>query len=166
MSTPTIKRFARPYDDPPPAGAEGWEELYPYYVHFREDRRELEESRFWFADTQHWPVVFKPFDAITVEFACRCLGQYNTRHYIIPPANGIDYRVHNGYLYMSPVAVPEEEIGPRVPQFMERAGHYFQNWPTLLENWQSKIKRVIDDLEALEFEPLPDVVPLDWVTGG
>ena len=60
-----------------------------------------------------------------VEFACKCLGQYNTRHYLIPPANGIDYRVHNGYIYMSPVAVPEDEIAARVPQFLERAGHYF-----------------------------------------
>ena len=129
MSTPTIKRFASPYDDPPPAGAEGWEALYPYYLHFRDDRREFEESRFWFADTQHWPTVFKPFDTITVEFAIRCLGQYNTRHYVIPPANGIDYRVHNGYVYMSPVGVPEEQIPARVPEFLERAGHYFANWP-------------------------------------
>ena len=45
-----------------------------------------------------------------VEFASRCLGQYNTRHYLMPPANGIDYRVHNGYCYMNPVAVPEADI--------------------------------------------------------
>ena len=76
-----------------------------------------------------------------VEFACQCLGQYNTRHYLIPPANGIDYRVHNGYVYMCPVAVPEEEIPARVPQFLARAGHYFANWPTLLENWQRKMRR-------------------------
>ena len=160
------KRFISPYDDAAPAGAEGWEELYPYFLTFRDNLREAEEAKFWFADLAHWPRVFKPFDTIMVEYACKCLGQYNTRHYMIPPANGIDYRVHNGYLYMSPVAVPEAEIGPRVPVFLERAGHYFQNWPTLLENWQVKIKRVIEDLEALEFEPIPDVVPADWVTGG
>ena len=110
MSTIEAKRFVSPYEDPAPEGAEGWEELYPYYLHFREDRREFEEGRFWFADLQHWPTVFKPFDTITVEFAIKCLGQYNTRHLLIPPANGIDYRVHNGYVYMSPVAVPEAEI--------------------------------------------------------
>ena len=37
---------------------------------------------------------------------------------------------------MSPVAVAPENIGPRVPQFLERAGHYFQNWDSLLDNWQ------------------------------
>jgi pyruvate,water dikinase len=166
MSTTEAHRFVSPYDDPAPEGAEGWEELYPYYLRFREDRREFEEGRFWFADLQHWPTVFKPFDTITVEFAIKCLGQYNTRHLLIPPANGIDYRVHNGYVYMSPVPVPEDEIPGRVPHFTERAGHYFQNWPALLENWQTKIRRVIGDLEALEFEPLPDMVDLEWVRGG
>ena len=34
MSTPTAKRFISPYDDPAPEGAEGWQELYPYYLHF------------------------------------------------------------------------------------------------------------------------------------
>ena len=109
------KRFISPYDDAAPAAAEGWQDLYPYYLHFREDRREIEEGKFWFADLAHWPRVFKPFDTIMVEFASRCLGQYNTRHYLIPPANGIDYRVHNGYDYMSPVAVPEADIPARVP---------------------------------------------------
>jgi pyruvate, water dikinase len=166
MSTTEVNRFVSPYDDPAPDGAEGWEELYPYYLRFREDRREFEESRFWFADLQHWPTVFKPFDTITVEFAIKCLGQYNTRHLLIPPANGIDYRVHNGYVYMSPVPVPDEEIPARVPQFTERAGHYFANWTSLLENWETKVRRVIADLEALEFEPLPDVVPLQWIKEG
>ncbi len=166
MSTTEAERFVSPYDDPAPEGAEGWEELYPYYLRFREDRREFEEGRFWFADLQHWPTVFKPFDTITVEFAIKCLGQYNTRHLLIPPANGIDYRVHNGYVYMSPVPVPEEEIPGRVPQFAERAGHYFENWNSLLANWETKVRRVIADLEALEFEPLPEVVPLEWIKEG
>jgi pyruvate,water dikinase len=166
MSTTEVNRFVSPYDDPAPNGAEGWEELYPYYLRFREDRREFEESRFWFADLQHWPTVFKPFDTITVEFAIKCLGQYNTRHLLIPPANGIDYRVHNGYVYMSPVPVPAEGIPARVPQFTERAGHYFANWTSLLENWETKVRRVIADLEALEFEPLPEVVPIEWIKEG
>ena len=101
-----------------------------------------------------------------VEFASRCLGQYNTRHYLVPPANGVDYRVHNGYNYMSPIAVPEDEIGARIPQFLERAGHYYANWPTLLENWHVKMHQVIADLEAIDFQPLPEVVPLEWIIEG
>ena len=103
---------------------------------------------------------------MTVEFAVKCLGQYNTRHYLIPPANGVDYRIHNGYCYMSPVAVAPELIAGRVPQFMERAGYYFQNWDSLLANWDKKVRANIAELEALHFEKLPDVVPLDWVTEG
>ena len=84
-----------------------------------------------------------------VEYAVKCLGQYNTRHLLVPPANGVDYRIHNGYLYMSPMAVAPEKIPARVPHFLERAGFYFQNWNTLLENWHVKVRKVIDALEAL-----------------
>jgi pyruvate,water dikinase len=166
MSLQATERFISPYEDAAPAGAEGWQDLYPYYLTFRPERREIEDGKFWFADLAHWPRVFKPFDTIMVEFACKCLGQYNTRHYLIPPANGIDYRVHNGYVYMNPVAVAEEDIPARVPQFLARAGHYFANWPALLEHWETKMRRVIADLEAIAFEPLPEVVPEEWVFDG
>lgn len=162
----THVKFPSPYDVKAPPGAEGWQELYPYYLVFQENLKDKEEGKFWFCDSQHWPSPFKPFDAVTVEFAVKCLGQYNTRHYLIPPANGIDYRIHNGYCYMSPVAVAADLISARVPQFLERAGHYFQNWDTLLANWDRKVRANIAELEALHFEKLPEVVPLDWVTEG
>ncbi len=122
------KSFPSPYELKAPAGSEGWESLYPYNLVFREELREQEEGRFWFCDSQHWPNVFKPFEVTMVEFASRNLGAYNTRHYLVPPANGIDYRIHNGYNYFSPVPVPPEQIAARVPHFLERAGYYFQNW--------------------------------------
>jgi len=84
-------RFPSPYDLKAPQGAEDWKRLYPYYLVFQDNLKPKEESKFWFCDSQHWPTPFKPFDAVTVEFAVKCLGQYNTRHYLIPPANGVDY---------------------------------------------------------------------------
>ena len=83
-------RFPSPYDLPPPSGAEDWKGLYPYYLTFKDKLRGEEDAKFWFCDAQHWPSPFKPFDAITVEFAVKCLGQYNTRHYMVPPANGVE----------------------------------------------------------------------------
>jgi pyruvate,water dikinase len=159
-------KFPSPYELKAPAGAEGWQEMYPYYLLFQDRLREQEDRKFWFCDSQHWPSPFKPFDTVTVEFAVKCLGQYNTRHYLIPPANGVDYRIHNGYCYMSPVAVAPQDIAARVPQFLERAGHYFQNWDQLLDNWHKKVRANIADMEALHFEKLPDVVPLDWIKTG
>lgn len=158
--------FPSAYDLKAPKGAEGWRNLYPYYLTFQDNLRDKEDAKFWFCDSQHWPNPFKPFDAITVEFAVKCLGQYNTRHYLVPPANGVDYRIHNGYCYMSPIAVAPDQIEARIPHFLARAGHYFQNWDSLIENWHRKVKANIDEMEAIHFEKLPDVVPLDWVTGG
>jgi pyruvate,water dikinase len=125
-------RFPSPYDLKAPQGAEGWREFYPYFTLFQDELKSADEKRFWFCDAQHWPTPFRPFDTIMVEYACKCLGQYNTRHLLVPPANGVDYRIHNGYLYMSPMAVPPDQIPARVPHFLERAGFYFQNWNALL----------------------------------
>lgn len=162
----TKTKFSSPYEHKAPAGAEGWKELYPYFLVFQDNLREREDAKFFFCDSQHWPNVFKPFDAMTVEFAVKCLGQYNTRQYLIPPANGIDFKIHNGYCYMSPVGVAPEDIGPRVPQFLERAGHYFQNWNQLLDNWHVKVKANIHEMEAIHFEKLPEVIDIEWVKSG
>jgi pyruvate, water dikinase len=159
-------KFPSPYDLDAPKGAEGWRDLYPYYALFQEERKAGDESQFWFCDAQHWPTPFRPFDTIMADYAVKCLGQYNTRHLLVPPANGVDYRILNGYLYLSPIAVAPEKIPERVPHFLERAGFYFQNWNKLLDNWHVKVRGVIDALDALRFELLPDMVPKEWVLEG
>ena len=166
MSPRAAKSFPSPYSVKAPKGAEGWQQLYPYYLTFQESLRKQEDAKFWFCDSQHWPNVFKPFEVIGVEFASRCLGAYTSRHYIIPPANGIDFRIHMGYNYFSPVGVPPEQIAERVPHFMERAGHYFANWNDALENWRKDVLKNIAEIEAINWEPLPEMVPLEDVTGG
>ena len=162
---PSVKSFPRPSQLPVPPGAQGWEQLYPYHLVFQ-NLSGPEDEKFWFCDSQHWPTVFKPFETIGGEFAVKCLGQYNTRHLLIPPANGIEFKIHLGYLYMSPVPVPEHEIPARVPEFERRAGHYFQNWDSLLQQWRGKVRATIDELEALSFTALPDVVPFDDIVAG
>lgn len=162
----SARKFPSPYDLPAPPGAEDWRSMYPYYMVFRDELRAQEEGKFWFCDSQHWPNPFRPFESLTVEFAVKCLGQYNTRHYLVPPANGVEYRFHNGYCYMSPVAVPADRIAARVPQFMERAGHYFANWDQLLDKWYGKVRDNIRELESLNFEPLPETVPIEWIKEG
>jgi pyruvate,water dikinase len=167
MATTGNHRFASPFDVKTPPGAEGWQDLYPYYLVFSEDRRAEEEAAFWFQDGVHWREVLYPFDSIFMEFALKCLSQYNTHFYIIPPAKGVDYRVLNGYTYLSPVAITDPNvIGPRVPHFLERAGYYFQNWNDLYAKWQKKIDRVIADLETVQFTDLPEMEDKQWITDG
>ncbi|WP_425072790.1 PEP-utilizing enzyme [Sagittula sp. S175] len=158
--------FPSAFEVPTPAGAEGWESLYPYYTHFQAARREQEDNTFWFCNSQHWPTPFRPFDTVMLDFAIKGLGQYNTRHLLVPPANGVDYRILNGYVYFSPVAVAPEKIEARVPQFMERAGHYFMNWGDLYAQWKDKVLAKIKELDALNFAELPEVEDIDVVTGG
>ncbi|WP_255209579.1 PEP-utilizing enzyme [Glutamicibacter mysorens] len=164
--TMTMKSFPKPSDLPVPAGAEGWEEIYPYYLVFQDELKEAEDAKFWFCDSQHWPTVFKPFETIGGEFAVKCLGQYNARHLMIPNANGIDFRIHLGYLYMSPIPVPDEQIAARVPEFEARIGHYFGDWENKLAAWHQKVKGTIAEMEALRFDPLPEIVPFEDIENG
>ncbi|GAA3796185.1 PEP-utilizing enzyme [Streptomyces phyllanthi] len=158
--------FISPYEHPVPAGAEGWQSMYPYHVLFQPERRERDESRFWFCDSQHWPTVLKPFETVGPELAAKCLGQFNTRHFLVPPANGMDCRIHQGYVYLSPIVVPQDEVPARVPEFLRRAGHYFQHWDELVDNWKGKVLDTIRELEALRFTELPEVQPYEEIERG
>lgn len=161
-----MKSFPKPSELPVPEGAKGWEKIYPYYLVFQDKLKDEEDQKFWFCDSQHWPTVFKPFETIGAEFAVKCLGQYNARHLMIPTAKGIEFRVHLGYLYMSPIPVPEEEIAERVPEFEARIGHYFQNWQPLLDQWHTKVRDTLNEMESIEFKPLPDMVPMQDIQDG
>jgi pyruvate, water dikinase len=114
-------RFPSPFEIVAPAGAEGWQDLYSYSAVFSEERRDYEDGGFWFHDGVHWPEALTPWDAGVFEVAIASLGQYNTRHYLVPPAYGVDFRILNGYVFLSPVPAPEADIEGRVPHFMERA---------------------------------------------
>ncbi|MFF0447361.1 PEP/pyruvate-binding domain-containing protein [Streptomyces sp. NPDC004609] len=162
----TRTRFPSPYELTAPPGAEGWQRLYPYYLVFRPELRDADEHKFWFCDTQHWPRVLKPFEVSVVEFAMRCLGQYNSRYFVVPTAAGIEYRVHNGYVYMSPLAVADDEIPARATEFRRRAGHYYAHWEALLKQWKRKVLATIDEIEELDFTALPEQVPFADVESG
>ena len=65
-----------------PAGAEGWERLYPYYAVFSEDRRDYEEPKFWFHDAMHYPEPMYPFDLLMPENTWLILNQNTTNSLI------------------------------------------------------------------------------------
>ncbi len=159
-------RFPSPFDIETPDGAEGWQDLYSYSSVFGEGRRDYEDAGFWFHDGVHWPEALTPWDTTLFEFAIASLSQYNTRHYLIPPAYGVDFRILNGYVYLSPVPAPDEEIEARVPLFMERAGYYFGNWDRLYDDWLVKIRDLVRQLTELDFSSLPVMEPMEVITSG
>jgi pyruvate,water dikinase len=108
-----------------------------------------------------------PFDMVMPEQTYVVLNQNTTRYMVVPTALGIDHRVVNGYVYISPNLVEDEEdIARRAAHFEERAGHYFANWQQLYDQWVEKAKSCRERMQALEFPPLPDVEPLERVKAG
>ena len=158
--------FPSPFEIEGPDGVDGWEELYPYSSSFSEYRKDYEDQRFWFWDSMHWGKALTPWDATFMEVALASLSQMNSRHYRIPPADGVDFRILYGYAYLSPVGVDPSKIEDRVPQFMERAGHYFGNWDSLYDSWLDKVKATIADVDSIDFSPLPEMEDLEVITSG
>jgi pyruvate,water dikinase len=157
--------FQSPFEVETPEGAEGWERLYPYYAVFSEDRRDFEEPKFWFHDSMHYPDPMYPFDLLMPENTWLVLNQNTTKVFVVPTALGLDHRVVNGYVYVSPTMIDDPaEIERRAAYFNPRAGHYFENWDEIYEKWVDKAKDCRARLAALEFTQLPAMEPDEVVT--
>lgn len=160
------KRFASPFAVATPAGAEGWESMYPYYTLLSEERQEFEDSKFWFFDGMHNPEPLYPFDTIMTENWWVAVSQMSTRVWPLPLAGGIDHRIINGYLYISPNAVTDPgEISRRAEAFSVRAGHYYENWDEIYAQWEAKATDCIRRLQGIRFAPLPEREPDKAVFG-
>lgn len=156
--------FQSPFAVEPPVGAEGWERLYPYYMLFSEDRRDSEERKFWFHDSMHYPSPQYPFDTIMWEHTWVILNQNTTRFFRVPSAIGIDHRIVNGYVYLSPNIISDpDEVQRRFEHFSKRAGHYFSNWNEIYSKWVEKATDCRQRLSAITFEPLPELEPEEVV---
>lgn len=160
------QRFASPFSVQTPPGAEGWQSMYPYYALLSDEQRELEDGKFWFFDGMHNPEPLYPFDTIMTENWWVAASQMATRVWPIPPAGGIDHRIINGYLYISPNAVTDPDaVAQRAEEFAVRAGHYFENWDEIYDNWVSKATGCIERLKKIRFEPLPERAPESAIFG-
>jgi pyruvate,water dikinase len=164
------KNFQSPHEIEAIPGTEGWERMYPYHYFFTtkdKEREEYENNTFWFNDALHYPEPLYPFDIIWDEAWFLALSQFNHRIFSIPPVMGVDHRIINGNVYISPVPVTDPaEVEKRIPQFMERAGYYYENWDKLLEQWEGKMKGIISDIENIEIKPLPELEDLSVVKNG
>ncbi len=152
--------FPSPYEIETPPGCEGWEEMYPYYALFDERRRETDEQRFWFWNSMHFPLPMPAFDMACVDVPYQGIGTWQNRVFAVPPAMGIDYRVVNGYVYISgnPVTDPEQ-IAERAEFFQKRAGYYFENWDELYAKWKVKMEALIAELTELRVPELHEYEP-------
>ena len=165
-STPALGAFPSPFSIETPPGCEGWEEMYPYYAMFDERRRDTDEPRFWFWNSMHFPVPMPAFDAICIDSPYQAVGTWQNRVFAVPPAMGIDYRIVNGYVYISgnPVTDPDQ-IAERADFFQKRAGHYFANWGELYGKWKEKMQALIAELDALQVPQLPKYEPDEVALG-
>jgi pyruvate,water dikinase len=156
----TSSAFPSPYEIATPPGCEGWEEMYPYYALFAEARRDVDERRFWFWNSMHFPVPMPAFDVACIDAPYQAVGAWQNRVFAVPPAMGIDYRIVNGYVYISgnPVTDPAK-VAERAGFFQRRAAYYYENWDELYGKWKQKMEALIDEITDLRVPDLPEYEP-------
>jgi pyruvate,water dikinase len=159
--------FPSPFDIPVPHGCEGWEELYAPHVRFSEDRRHFEDGRFWFQEGLHAPEPLYPFDAIGFEWAVVALNQTNARLFAVPSSLGVECRILNGYVYISPNSVTDETTLARRAEFFDkRSGYYYEHWDELYDRWVEKVEAATAELVALKVPELSELEDESVVTEG
>ena len=150
-----------------PPELSGWEEMYPPYYLFSEERREWEERQFWYPDKIHAPEPMYPWDLIFQEAWQIALSQFNTRVFCIPPAQGVAQRMVGCYMYICAVEPPPEEIvGKKAELFQKRVFYVFEHYDELWEKWLKKFRALGKEVEDLtvpqelpQFEPDEGVFP-------
>ena len=164
---PAQAALPSPFSVGAPPGADGWESLYPVSLRFDGERPDEENAALWFRDGVHWPRVVSPFDATILQYSLTSLSQYNSRHFVVPAALGVDCRILNGYAYVSPIALDDPgRVEARTEAFRERAGYYYEHWDELYTLWRANVREVIDRLGAVHFDELPEIVPITEVLKG
>lgn len=155
--------FFREWD--PPAGAEDWASMYPYFTTPQPEGHDVEDARLWFADTMHWSRAVHPLDSIGAEAVYLGAGQNSARIFALPTSLGLDMRIVNGYVYISPTGITDpDRIDERLAHFQERAGYYYANWDTLYAQWKDKMLELVKRMRAITFPTLEEYEPLEVVT--
>jgi pyruvate, water dikinase len=153
---PERRGFPSPFDVRIPQACEGWQEMYAYHTLFGEERRAFDEGRFWFRDALHCPEPLCPFDSVWFDDAVAASNQMNARVFVVPPSLGTEYRILNGYVYVSANDVTDgDELARRAAVFARRGGHYYRDWDELYERWVEKVEDATRALEALVVPDLP-----------
>ncbi|QYJ14809.1 Chondramide synthase cmdD [Rubrobacter xylanophilus DSM 9941] len=155
-----LRAFPSPFSIETPEGCEGWEEMYPPWALFDERRREHDENRLWFWNSMHFPVPMPAFDMVEVDTPYYALGGWQNRAFAVPGAMGVDYRIVNGYVYISPNPVTDpEKIAERSRFFQQRAGYYYENWDELYARWRERMEALNREVSEIPVPGLPEYEP-------
>src|SRR5438105_2407886 len=163
----TSRAFPSPYEVPPPDGCDGYREMYPYYLTFCEERRDLDERRFWLLDRMGFPEPVLPFQLVTAESTGAAAGPADSRTFEVPVRPAAERRVLNGFVYVShaPAADPAE-VDRRGLQLLPQVGGHLRRWKELYGEWAGKVERSMAWLRDLDAPGLPEFEDEAVVTEG
>ena len=133
----TDRRLSQSVRGADPFGLRGLGGDVPVPPRVQRGSADLDESRFWFQDG-----VALPRAALPVRRACAttAASSRSTRRARASsssrPSLGVEYRILNGYVYLSANSVTDEAtLARRAELFARRGGYYYEHWDELYARW-------------------------------
>ena len=161
MSTEHADRFPFFHEAKAPAGAEGWESMYPYYLVPSEETQAHEDAAVLVR--RHHALVPRLPPLRQHRRRGRLPGRGHLQHPHLRPAGlaGPGRARGRTATSISPrwrVTDPER-IQERAAVFQKRAGYYYANWDELYGKWKTKMEGAIDSLQSISFPTLAEYDP-------
>ena len=166
-SARAVGSFPSPFEISTPPGCEGWEEMYPHYALFAEERREPDEARLWFWNSMHFPVPMPAFDITSTDGPYYALGELAEPRVRRPAGDG--HRLPRRqllHLHLGQPASPTRRRSPSGPSTSRSArATTSRTGTTLYAKWQHEDGGAPRRAQALEVPDLPEYEPEEVVFG-
>jgi len=115
-----------------------------------------EDDILWVLDTIHAPRPLKPLDGYWAYVAGEYSMAWASKNLNLPVAQGIYWRLVNGWVYIAPAEITDpEQIKRREAVFREKLDHYFKNWNDIWSRYLEELKGYINEMESWNLETEP-----------
>ena len=138
-----------------PLDCEGWEELYPPHALFVEERREFDESRFWFQDAVHFAEPYYPFDTVVVDWIDVAFCQASARLFVVPIARRRVPDARRLRLPQPRTRSPTRRPSPAGLSCLRPAAATTTSTGTAHHHWRDKVEKEVRALTALSCPNYP-----------
>ena len=121
--------------------------MYAYHALFGEDRRASRGPVLVPGRRARRRSPSTRSTASGADYGIVALNQASSRLFVVPPSLGVEYRMLNGYVYVSANPITDEaELARRAELFARRGGYYYEHWDELYERWVERVEATIAEL--------------------
>ncbi len=117
----------------------------------------LDKYKVWFCDRKETIRCFMPFDLWMIQCNYDNHGiPYAADYFAIPENKGCDWRIKDGWLYITSIPTTEEERKEREPKFRERIAPWIEDFGKEYHKGIDELMELYNKIKAIDVEKADD----------